>query len=266
MSGRGDLGALNKYTSALNVPFFSPRLIKSRIDLMNPVEYMKLDLAVRKIVRAQTVKMTAAILSTLALAKLAGAEVETDTESSDFGKIKVGNTRWYVSGGHMRYLKISLQLAKRLFQGDFGDAASLLLSEGRKNLSPAASFGVDAVVGEDVTGNEFNLTDDALKLVTLLLLDDLIKGYEEEGRTGSLKALPSIVGISTQTYGSKTGERYTREVLQGHRPASPKRRTRKPMRRSTPTRNCARSLTSYIGLMMLSRKRVVAKASLMRII
>lgn len=217
MSGRGDLGRLNKYTEALNVPFFSPRLIKSRLDMLNPVEYMRLDPAVRKIALKQTAKITAALVGTMLTAKLAGAEVSTDIESSEFGKIKVGNTRYDVSGGMSRYLRVALQLASRLKDGDMGEAASLLLREGRKNLSPAVSYGVNAAVGEDVQGEEFGWQKDSIELVTPLMIQDLMQAFDEEGLTGSLKSLPSVVGIGTQTYGSETGSRYVEENLKGHR-------------------------------------------------
>lgn len=218
MSGRGDFGKYNKVADALNLPLFSPRLIKSRLDMLNPVEYMKMDPAVRKIALAQSAKMVAALVSTMMLARLAGAEVETDTEKADFGKIKFGDTRFDVSGGHARILRVAVQLAKKIGSGDLRDAATFALTEGRKNLAPLPAYAVDAVTGENVQGEQFEWGKNTVELFTPLFIQDLRDGFAEEGLVGSLKALPSVVGVGVQTYGSKTGERYTREVLQGHQP------------------------------------------------
>jgi 2'-5' RNA ligase len=103
-------------------------------------------------------------------------------------------------------------------KGEDLEAASLALDEGRKSLSPVFSYGVNAAVGSDVTGREFDVTEDSVRLATPILLEELYDAFTEEGLTGSLKTLPSAIGIGAQTYGSETGERYTREVLQGHRP------------------------------------------------
>jgi hypothetical protein len=217
MSGRGSLPkSLEPHAAALNLPLFSPRLIAARFQMLNPLEYAKYDPAVRRIAIKQTAKLAAAFVSTAMLAKMAGAEVSTDIEDSEFLKIKIGNTRIDISGGHARYLRLSLQLAKRLMDGDVRESLSLLIREGRKNLAPALSFGVNAAVGEDVTGREFDLKEDSLRMVAPLMLEDLYDAYMEEGLIGTAKTLPAALGVGVDVYGSEMGERYTREVLQGH--------------------------------------------------
>lgn len=215
MSGRGSLGRLEPYAEALNVPMFSPRLIKARFDILNPVEYARMDPRVRRIAMAQTAKVAVAVLSTMMLARAAGAEVETDFESSDFGKIKVGDTRWDITAGMGRYVRVMLQLGARVKDGEMGDAGMLLLEEARKNLSPVFSYGVNAAVGSDVTGEEFEVTKDTLKLITPLMVEDLMEAFDAEGWPGVLKALPAGVGVGVQTYGEGSA-RHTEEVLKGH--------------------------------------------------
>lgn len=215
MSGRGDLGRLNGYAETLNVPIFSPRLIKARLDILNPLTYMRMDPAVRKIALTQTAKVVAAVASSLMLAKASGMDVETDPESADFLKIKSGDTRFDITGGNARYLRTAFRLVK--YVGRLGvdgvnvrDDSAVALTEARKNLSPLPSYLVNAWLGKDVTGEDFRAGRDTLRLITPFFLDDLTDAFESEGLTGTVKALPSAVGVGVETHND------TERILQGH--------------------------------------------------
>ena len=117
-TGRGTLP--KKWDRAL--PFFStflfsPRLQAARVQMLNPVYYSKAvfakDPAVR-FVRKEALKSAmsyAAIAgSALALLKYAGADVEPDPRSADWGKIRIGDTRYDLFGGFQQYLRLGAQL------------------------------------------------------------------------------------------------------------------------------------------------------------
>lgn len=249
MSGRGDLGRLEPYAAAMNVPIFSPRLLKARYDILNPREYMRFEPEVRAIAVKQTAKVTAAILSTLMLAKMAGADIETDIEKADFGKIKIGNTRYDVTAGTARFIRLPLQLVNRLANGKFAEAGSLALQEARKNLSPSLSYGVNAVVGSDVTGRKFDVAEDSIRLVAPIFLEELYDAYDAEGITGTLKTLPSGVGIGVQTYG-KDSEQYTEEVLKGHQPR-PEREVNPKLREKVENDPQLKTIATELGKLKL---------------
>lgn len=104
-SGRGDLGKfLEGHSTTLSTALFSPKLWKSRLDMLNPVYYAKLSGPARKYALQSAASFASTAAVVLGLAKLAGAEVSTDPTSSDFGKIKVGNTRYDVLGGFQQNL------------------------------------------------------------------------------------------------------------------------------------------------------------------
>lgn len=112
-SGRGDLGTglVGKSQEGLNLLLFSPRLIKSRIDFINPFWYARLDpLARHQAYRAMS-GLVVLLASTLGIARAAGAKVNTDPRSSDFAKIKLGNTRLDLAGGFQQYIRILSELA-----------------------------------------------------------------------------------------------------------------------------------------------------------
>lgn len=103
-SGRGELGSLEKHANTLNTALFSPKLWKSRLDMLNPVYYAKLSGPARKYALQSAGTFASAAATVLGLASLAGAHVETDPTNSDFLKIKVGNTRYDILGGFQQNL------------------------------------------------------------------------------------------------------------------------------------------------------------------
>lgn len=113
-TGRGSLEGLvpggNASAPLLAGAFFSPRLMASRINMLNPIYYKRLD----PFARTQAIKSLVAyggiITTVLGLAKMSGAEVETDPRSTDFAKIKVGDNRYDITGGFNTYLRFAAQM------------------------------------------------------------------------------------------------------------------------------------------------------------
>ncbi len=118
-TGRGGLGKLDRITPELNTIFFSPRLVAARFNALNPVWYARMPKEIRMKAISDFAKFVAVGLTTLALIKLykesndipdSELNVETDTRSSDSGKIKIGNTRWDIWGGFQQWARVFAQL------------------------------------------------------------------------------------------------------------------------------------------------------------
>lgn len=103
-SGRGSLGKLESSAVALNTLLFSPRLIASRLKLLNPAYYVMAPPQVRKEAMKSLVALTATGNIVTQLGKMAGGEVSSDPSSSDFGKLKIGNIRVDPYGGFQQYV------------------------------------------------------------------------------------------------------------------------------------------------------------------
>jgi hypothetical protein len=219
-TGRGNLGALEMSAPVLNGLFFSPRYVASRFNLLNPVTYAKMPAPVRR----QALKSMALYIGfgsiVLGLAAAAGADVEIDPRSSDFGKIRVGDTRYDVWAGFQQLVRFFAQIItgqrKSTKTGEimeldgksfpFETRADVLLRFGRSKLSPSAGTVANLLTGENIVGEEVTPEGELYKNVVPLYLQDIGGIYEEEGPTGLLtSAIPAFFGIGVQSYGGKSG-------------------------------------------------------------
>lgn len=131
MTGRGHLGKAEQGADILNNLFFSPRNWKSNIDFLTAHQFQKgtsirnRDAAakyVRKEAGKNLAKMIATVGAVAATANaLAPGSFEKDPRSSNFGKIKIGNTRFDITGGNASIATLVSRLLpdpKKLSQGD----------------------------------------------------------------------------------------------------------------------------------------------------
>lgn len=218
-TGRGKMPeVLEKSAPILNSMFFSPRLIASRLNLLtnwaNPRFYTKVPKDVRVQYFKDMAKFIGTGLAVLALAKAGGADVEDDPRSSDFGKIKSGNTRWDIWGGFQQYVRLAAQLItgekKSTTTGNISELngqypskqtrLDALISFGRAKLAPLPGEAADLLAGKDVTGKPVTLGSEALKNVPLVL-NDITEAYQDKGVQGALMVgIPSMFGVGVQTY------------------------------------------------------------------
>lgn len=216
-TGRGDLGALNKAATTLNSVFFSPRLMAARVNMLDPTYYTKLSPMVRKEALKSMLTLGAVAGTTLGLAKAAGADVETDPRSADFGKIKIGDTRYDILGGFQQYVV----LASRLISGKMVSSTTgkeISLTEGYKPTTrldiimnflkskenPILSYATGALEGTTQLGREFKAIPEAINRFIPMFAQDIVELTEDRGFAKAIgMELPSMLGIGVQTYGKQ---------------------------------------------------------------
>lgn len=222
-SGRGDLGSLNSSTPLLTSIFFSPRLIKSRLDMLNPVFYLRLDPFVRKEAMKSLLAYAAMSTTVLFMANKAGLGVEVDPRSADFGKVKVGKSRYDVMAGFAQYITLAARLATGQTKAangkiidysdgtEFGgttraDAVFRFLSN---KAAPVPSFAHDALRGTDAVGQPFEAKSALAQRFISMFLQDMYEVMEEEGfAKGALMASPGLFGVGIQTYTPRAVDPY----------------------------------------------------------
>jgi hypothetical protein len=112
LTGRGNVKWLSGHTATLNALLFSPRLLMSRINFLNPLWYARLSPFARKEAMKAASRFFGAIGLTLLAIEQAGGKVGFDPRSADFGKARFGNsTRVDLGAGFNQLLHLYGQFA-----------------------------------------------------------------------------------------------------------------------------------------------------------
>jgi hypothetical protein len=132
-TGRAELPEfLRPSSTVINATFFSGRLMYSRVQMLNPAFYAGLPAPVRKQALKSMLSFgSVALLVNGAINALWPDEVETeiDPRSSDFLKLKVGDTRFDIGGGFNQYLILGARTSTWLYNNalGFGDRQAEML-------------------------------------------------------------------------------------------------------------------------------------------
>ena len=238
-TGRGNLGKLGRISEELNTFFFSPRLVASRIQALNPIWYAKQHPAVRK----EAVKSLAQFVGTITTIALLAKqndelEVELDPRSSDFMKIKYGDTRWDIAGGFQQWTRLFFQIMtaerKSLSTGDITELAGLKLLKqeapfitaekqkagfpfesqaevalrfARGKLAPIPGLISDLFYGANVVGEKVEANREVIENIVPFYIQDIVEAYNEIGPSAFFSVgVPAFFGVGVQTFEEKKGK------------------------------------------------------------
>ncbi len=219
MRGRGDTPrGLADFAPALNWGFFSPRLFISRIQV--PLDLFLKSGPARRLVARDIAATAGTGAGLLALGQQLGAwNVELDPRHPDFGKGKIGKTRFDFWGGEQQIFRYTAQMIMQqtASTGAFGKQVKsrpwqdTFLRFLYSKLSPQLGLGVDVLRGETFVGDELKPTKETIKTQAFnrlvpLFIQDVVDATREYGPLGFVGALPAGFGVSVQTY-ETTGER-----------------------------------------------------------
>lgn len=222
-TGRGSLGKFEKNAVELNNVFFSPRFISSRLNMLAaPITYMKAPPQIQKEVVKSLIATTAYWATAAGLANEFGdAKIGMDPTSSDFGKIKKGDTRVDTLAGYQQYIRTAYQLlsgektspvtgkTKTLGEGYKAETRKdVLESFVRSKASPVAGTIYDTLKGRTIAGKPIkeemtraDMDNYFLKMVTPNLIQTARELYKEDPSlfTGFAGAA-AIFGESVQVF------------------------------------------------------------------
>lgn len=213
----------------LNGLFFSPRLMASRLSLLNPVYYARLSpparkFAIRSMASFGTAALTVMYLMSMAFGDDEDFDIEVDPRSSDFGKLRFGTKRYDILGGFGQYGVLAARIATREtkstsgeiknIEGGFGQDTALDVTERffENKASPVASFFLDVLRGSDPVGGEVKMVPEELSTEELgknpvlsrmvpLFLQDAYEMMKEDGFfAGALAAAPAFFGVGVQNF------------------------------------------------------------------
>lgn len=218
LTGRG---YLTHQHNLLNNVFFSPRLLKSHIDVLTAHAFQK---GVTPFVRQQAAKNLLKIIGGTAAAltladKVRPGSVEWDPRSANFGKVKIGDTRFDLTGGMSAVTTLAARLATTstksstsgdvtsLTSGKFGAQTGLdVVNDFFQNkLAPAPGVIAALLKGSDFNGKP---TRNVKYVATNLAVPLSITNYQElKNDPKSANKLVGVIadglGFSTNTYGKQ---------------------------------------------------------------
>jgi hypothetical protein len=215
-TGRGNMGNHAAAAETLATVFFSPRLVVSRFQLVTGQPLRKAGSArVARAVAAEYAGFLGGLAVVYALANMAGAEIETDPRSSDFGKLRFGNTRVDPLAGLAQVSVLLSRLGtgeKKTLSGKvlpirgevpYGadTSADVIARFLRSKLSPVAGAAVDVASGENVIGEKVTPGATLQRLTVPLSFEDIYKVMLEDGiPKGTALGILSLFGWGLQQH------------------------------------------------------------------
>jgi len=227
LTGRGTFGQRGESAASIvNNVFFSPRLIKSHIDLLTAHAF---DSGISPFARKQAainlVKVISGIAGVLTIANaVKPGSVETDPRSADFGKIRVGDTRFDVTGGMSSLVTLASRLITMSSKSSTTGKVTQLNAKTKtgapmygaqtgkdvvvnfleNKLSPMASVIKDLLEGADFNGNSptpVNELKNLLEPIPVATYEELKKNPKSADILMSM--ILDALGISVNTYSAK---------------------------------------------------------------
>lgn len=245
MTGTSGFGKGEVLAEPANIAFYSLRFLKSNVEtlLAHPLgfgtggtgdaflgkEGAKLGSYAQ---RRSAENLAKIVVGTAALLKTADAlvpgSVEWDPRSTDFGQIKIKDTRFNVSGGMNSIVVLAARLAsqstktsggvvKKLNKGGFGDPTEWdVLTDFLSNKSsPIGGVAIDKLKGKTPTGAPFSAKNEATKLITPLGVNNFNELNKNPDAANMLAAMIADgLGISTNTYQKSSADWNTNPSVQ----------------------------------------------------
>jgi len=217
LTGRGALGVLEPSANIVNNVFFAPRLLKSHIDVLTAhLGDPKVSAFAKKQAAINLIKITSGTAAILVIANAAKpGSVDKDPRSADFGKIKIGNTRFDVSGGMASVVTLASRLitnstkssttglVKQLGTGEYGasDRLDVVYNFFENKLSPLYSVMKNLATGRDFKGKKPTIISTAEDLFVPIIFTNYKELKDDPDSADMLLSMIAEgLGISTNTY------------------------------------------------------------------
>jgi hypothetical protein len=216
LTGRGHLGSLEKVGKSVNALFFSPKSLKASFDFLTLHSTDEMSAYSRAQAGKNLLKVTAGIATIMAVSNaLQPGSAELDPRGADFGKIRVGDTRFDISGGMLSLVTLASRILTMsskssttgkvtpLNSGKFGSQNGLdvLVTFATNKVSPIAGVLLDLLKGQDHNGNKPSVVGEASNLLMPLPVSNVQELMTNPKAANPLLAeMADAIGFVTNTY------------------------------------------------------------------
>jgi len=185
-TGRGKIPGRHGDDAAqfLNTFLFSPRLLASRLQILNPIYYARLyrkdPFVARQALQAAVTTIGGISAMVYLSSNIPGAKVGSNPLSSDFGKVRIGNTRVDFAGGFQPIIVLYSRLLKKKsvssasgrsqdINGGFGTSTrpDVVYRFAQSKLSPTTRLLWDQAAGETYLGDPVTVKGQAWSIAPL---------------------------------------------------------------------------------------------------
>ena len=217
LTGRGSLGSLEKIGREINTVFFSPKMLKANIDFLTAHQFQSnVTPFVRKQAAINLVTVISGVATIIGIANtLRPGSAEVDPRSADFGKIRIGDTRFDISGGMASIVTLASRLVTQsskssttgriteLGSGKFGSQTGMdvITNFTLNKLSPVASVFKDIASQRDFSGNKITVGGELVNLLAPLPITNTLELTQNPNAAPVMAGMiADALGITTNTY------------------------------------------------------------------
>jgi len=223
LTARGQWGKRGE-GAVVRLVLWAPKMLKANIDVLTMHNFgsgLELPFA-RKQAAMNLVKIAAETAAVMAIANaLKPGSAETDPRSSDFGKIKIGDTRFDITGGAATIVTLASRILTRSHKSSqtgltqkygfgYGEKSPFdaLIDFLTNKTSPPMSVLVSWLKGKDRTGERFTWKKAAYNAATPISVQNAIKLKDEVSADRIAGVILDSVGISANSYDDSGNKRY----------------------------------------------------------
>lgn len=206
-SGRSNLREVPKIASVL---LTSPRYAASRFEVLGRIVASPalLKNKAEREVFIEAVKTGATIIGAMKMAEAAGAEINFDPKSSDFLKIRVGDTVYDPTAGLGGTARLLIRSMMPIFTGEktkFGkDVASEVGKFSTYKVGPGLSTLYETRTGQTLSGFDVPEDEKGWNAFLPVIVAQAKENIKSDGLAkGLLKTAPEVIGIGSNTYKKK---------------------------------------------------------------
>lgn len=221
-TGRGAIRSqqFRAAVDAMNGLLWSPRYVTSRFQLLAGTALYGGSNATRKMIAGEYARFLMGMMFVYTLGTWAGGEIETDPRSSDFGKIRFGNTRADPLSG----ISQSAAFLSRVLSGEAKRASGEIVplrGEGvpyggdkvpdvvwrflRTKFAPGPASVLEMASQETIVGEPLTWGQTVTNAVVPMSFVDVYQAMREQGvPAGTALGLLAVLGAGMQTYEPKT--------------------------------------------------------------
>jgi hypothetical protein len=231
-TGRGNLGKMAGAGQALNKVFFAPRYVVSRFQLLLGQPFYGGNAKTRAVIAGMYGRYLLGVAVVIGLLSAWKDEkdppIETNPLSTDFLKIRFGNTRLDPFSGILQTATLMSRVGAGMKKTSKGEVVSThgqlkygqqttwdtMTSFLRSKLAPTFGSFVDWRTGTNVVGEPVSGKDVALRMAIPISFADVKKTMDEQGiPKGTVLSLLSLFGMGLNTYQPKAKSTKSKDSL-----------------------------------------------------